>query len=308
MDENILDVIFGVKSEIECKNLCTEMDKCSWYTFFYHNSSVSHDTCTLLTQLAPLLQTSNEAISGPSDCSIEPCTLLMNGGAEGSTALMLTDTSTDVRIDVIVQDQGSCELTIFSVGAGGNAYNGGAGSGYLQYQSLTLQPGLAIINATVGEHYYPSEDTSSKVFIHQSGSLVNITAEGGQAGKGDSTFGGDGFSGGGGGFCTSDGGSDGSDGGAECNNAGYGTGEDISNYILTSWTLTPGAGGDYYSPSQYLGGGGGGGVMVNGLGPEATHYHGRGYGGGGGGFSKYGLQGVILLEVVKGQQKVHNNT
>ena len=301
MDENILDISFGVESEIECKNLCSDMDECSWYTFFYSNSSVSHDTCTLLTELVPPLETSNTAVSGPSDCSIEPCTLLLNGGAGGYKSLMLTDTKTDIRIDVIVQDLNSCELIILSVGAGGHANNGGGGSGYLKYQSLSLQPGVAIINATVGmgAHDWRVSNKSS-VSIHESGrpGIISITAEGGQDGKGDMSFGGDGYSGGGGGDCQgSSGGSNGSDGDAEeCSNAGHGTREDISEYRFTSWTLTPGAGGDYYSYSSTSCGGGGG-VMINGEGPEATQYHGRGFGGGGGFYSNHGLQGVILLEI-----------
>ena len=66
-------------------------------------------------------------------------------------------------------------------------------------------------------------------------------------------------------------------------------------YLLTTWTLAPGAGGQ-----AYVHGGGGGGVMVNGAGPESDQYHGQGYGGGGNGYGSYlyGLQGVILMELV----------
>ena len=40
--------------------------------------------------------------------------------------------------------------------------------------------------------------------------------------------------------------------------------------------------------------------MVDGAGPQASSYQGVDYGGGGGGYSgshKYGLQGVILIEI-----------
>ena len=88
------------------------------------------------------------------------------------------------------------------------------------------------------------------------------------------------------------------------NEAGSGTGEDISEYSFTAWTLSPGAGGKCYSygSSSYYYGGGGGGVMVDGLGPEASQYQGQGYGGGGNRYSSYsdGLKGVILLEVKAG--------
>ena len=78
-----------------------------------------------------------------------------------------------------------------------------------------------------------------------------------------------------------------------------GTGEDISEYTFTSFTLTPGAGGEYYYVNQYSSyGGGGGGVLVNGWGPEAKQGEGKGYGGGEGGHLRDGLRGVILLEIV----------
>ena len=37
--------------------------------------------------------------------------------------------------------------------------------------------------------------------------------------------------------------------------------------------------------------------MIDGEGPEARQYHGKGYGGGGGFYSNSGLQGLILLEI-----------
>ena len=78
------------------------------------------------------------------------------------------------------------------------------------------------------------------------------------------------------------------------------TGEDITEYTLTSWTLSPGAGGE--CALSYYGalGGGGGGVLVNGSGPDTSSYTGQGFGGGGNGHGNFaqGLPGVILLEIV----------
>ena len=55
-------------------------------------------------------------------------------------------------------------------------------------------------------------------------------------------------------------------------------------YTFTSWTLTPGAGGN--------------GNHSDGVRPEASPYHGQGYGGGGdGSYDGNGLHGIVLLEV-----------
>ena len=92
-------------------------------------------------------------------------------------------------------------------------------------------------------------------------------------------------------------GSDGGDGEeGSGGSGGRGTGQDVSLYTFTTWSLTPGAGGRVFS---YYGGGGGGGVMVDGAGPEASQYQGQGYGGGGNGYPDYGdgLPGLILLEI-----------
>ena len=86
--------------------------------------------------------------------------------------------------------------------------------------------------------------------------------------------------------------------------SGKGSGEDLSSYHLNNWRLTPGYGGaeciKVVSQLQHYGGGGGG-VLVNGDGPQRDERtQGEGYGGGGGGcaFTKEGLPGVILIEVV----------
>ena len=75
----------------------------------------------------------------------------------------------------------------------------------------------------------------------------------------------------------------------------------MTDYIFSSWTLTPGAGGKFQDDFYDNFGGGGGGVMVDGAGPQANEFQGQGYGGGGDGGGLHGLQGVILLEVVSGK-------
>ena len=90
--------------------------------------------------------------------------------------------------------------------------------------------------------------------------------------------------------------------------AGHGTGEDISSYKLTGWTLSPGTGGTYYMNGAGYIEGAGGGVLINGEGPAADKHTGEGYGGGASGISPGGVasnreavQGAILLEVEPAQ-------
>ena len=175
-------------------------------------------------------------------------------------------------------------------GIGFAAYGGGGGSGHLVYHSLQVSAGT-LLTGHVGD-----QGQSSSLIISSGDTFI---AESGEDGQG--YYGGDGYSGGGGGGGFSnvnvggDGGTDGGDGVDGYYTGGAGTGEDISLYTFTTWSLGPGAGGQH---DNY--GGGGGGLMVDGAGPQASSYQGVGYGGGGGGYSgshKYGLQGVILIEI-----------
>ena len=87
--------------------------------------------------------------------------------------------------------------------------------------------------------------------------------------------------------------------------AGNGTGENLSDYYMEHFSLTPGRGGEEYEVAPYqIVGGGGGGVLVNGEGPTRpcaqTRPHwpgGEGEGYGGGATDCTGLPGVILIEV-----------
>ena len=164
-----------------------------------------------------------------------------------------------------------------------------------------------------GVHYYPGPEApaqSSSVTFSDNGDT--ITAQSGQDGICCLGSGGDGYSGGG--TCGydygGDGGSDASDGkNGSYNNTsgGKGTGEDISHYSFSTWTLAPGPEGAayFYCPScpiqvprAYYGGGGGG-VLIDGAGPEASRYHGQGFGGGASGWWSHGdgLSDAILLEI-----------
>ena len=138
---------------------------------------------------------------------------------------------------------------------------------------------------------------------------TTITAPGGKQGTGSQPgtssqhdgVGGAGYSGGGGHETTGySGGSNGGHGqGSAVGPGGSGTGEDVTAYALSHFTLSPGQGGQGGGQGG-LWGGGGGGVLVGGAGPTRDHSQGEGYGGGGGydGSNTSGLDGVILVEVV----------
>ena len=121
----------------------------------------------------------------------------------------------------------------------------------------------------------------------------------------DSSFydGGDGYSGGSGdcdGVSPCRGGSNGGDGDDTESASGHGTHENVGDYKLDSWVLTPGAGGDGTLPCSDSSnrGAGGGGVLVDGAGPNHYVQDGEGYGGGGGYCGINGQRGVILIEVL----------
>jgi len=259
--------------------LCVENSNCSWYTYFYDSDIQFHEDCALLAELLPPLQDCEHCVTGVPNCIGQQCDLEMNG--EVSQSLMVTNTSESQSITVSgVATVESCELRILAVGGGGgyggSYHGGGAGSGYLQYRTIIVNPGT-IVTLDVGDH----EEPSTVAF----GNGYTVTAQPGQDSQGDD--GGDGYSG------TCHGGSDGGDGDDGMYVGGSGTGEDISLYVFDAWTLSPGAGG---KPYNTVDGGGGGGVLVDGAGPEADVYQGQGYGGGLGGGWYSGLQGIILIE------------
>ena len=205
-------------------------------------------------------------------------------------------TSVGQAEDILVTGLGECALTLLVVGGGGSGSGGGGGSGHLEYRSLQVTPDT-VLTARVG-----NQSEASSLAINGG---VKITAQPGQGGQVPDVGydGGSGYcGGGGGGYSSGYGGAGGSDGGAGedgyYGTGGRGSGQDVSLYTFTTWTLTPGDGGQLGHSGNYYFGGGGGGVLVDGEGPPASSLQGQGYGGGGG-LSGHGsgLPGLILLEV-----------
>jgi len=223
----------------------------------------------------------------------------MNG--EKHKALMLTSVGQTSEIKVFGWGIVTCNVTLLVVGGGGGGgyYNGGldihlggwpgggGGSGYLEYRSLQVAAGTRLL-AQVGDKGQNSNVTSPN------SSELSVTAQAGENNQG--WVGGAGYSGGGGSGggrnYGGDGGSNGGDGKGGYWSGGAGTGEDVSLYLFSAWTLGPGAGSKH---RDYIAGGGGG-ILVNGEGPQdPDHSLGAGYGGGGPS-NALGHPGVILIE------------
>ena len=286
--DNLIDSVIHVPTLEECRQLCLDVVNCSFISYFDESASPVSNFCEMFTTCDDTVKCEN-CISGPVDCSAAKCSLALDG--EENTSLMLNKTGQ--THNVTITGWGSCHLNFLLVGGGGNegGYDGGAGSGYLEYQSLQVPAGT-VLTAQVGDQRQSSSVTLS--------SGDTYTANPGQDGHGFD--GGDGYSGGGGGGWSSGsaGGTNGGDGhGGSEGSGGHGTGEDVSSFTFISWNIKAGAGGEVVHSSSGYGYGGGGGGVMNGQGPQSSPYKGQGYGGGGSGFYSYGdgMSGVILTEI-----------
>jgi len=290
IDENLVETISGVKTEVDCLELCSKSSQCTYYTYFLEEDEDSNSqTCFLLSSFLAPLQECENCVSGPEQCEgYEDCKLLLHG--EQHTFYMFEYDYYEQEFNVHIPHPfgtPQCQVRIFAVGAGGSGGNGGdnkggGGSGYFSYKTLPLSS-PTVLKVVVGDRLAVT-----------SASTVSVNGETIVAEPGfdyDSGNGGDGYSGGGAADC--DGGKDGADGisGADYN-GGHGTGEDIATILLDNFILSPG------NASRSCGselGGGGGGILVNGS--DSTSYETRGYGAGGCLYNS-GKPGVILVEVI----------
>ena len=69
MDENIIDMIDNIKSELDCKRLCSETEQCFFYTYYFQDDNLYHQLCILLTEFLYPAELSDSTTTGPSDCS-----------------------------------------------------------------------------------------------------------------------------------------------------------------------------------------------------------------------------------------------
>lgn len=292
IDNNVIDLIPDVDSDLECRNSCLAVRECSHYTYFGDRGQ-----CYLLSSLLEPINYCDNCVTGPDVCTDDDrCLFLQNGTLQKS--FMFTDTEEIINGHLLADDH--CQVRLFLVGGGGKYSGhtyGGGGSGYLKYSSITLNE-VKSIQIEVGDQGETSTVTMDG---------VTLEAGPGESDRTDGTirYGGNGYSGGGSVSCECNGGSDGGDGGGDGDThiGGKGTGEKLSSFPMDTFILSPGVGGQYYGSSF---GGGGGGVLVNGAGPQEWNVHqGQGFGGGGCHYSsdskeyvEIGLRGVILLEMV----------
>ena len=152
LDENILIMTPDVDTEVTCKQMCVQNDGCSFYTYYFESDPYFHNYCFLLSEFVHPSTECDHCKTGPPDCT-NPCTLQLNG--EFYQSLMLTNTSETQYITV--NGVASCELRFLAVGGGGKytATGGGAGSGYLQYRTINVNPGT-VISLDVGDQAEPS--------------------------------------------------------------------------------------------------------------------------------------------------------
>ena len=155
---------------------------------------------------------------------------------------------------ISVTGSGLCRLRVGAVGGGGLGDGAGAGSGYIQYQMISVAAGATVISAEVGTTAQPSAvSINGATILAKQGGDASNSGEGGS----EATVAGDGYSGGGDNGirdnCDGDGncetfvfkgGFDGGDG--EGPEGGAGTGEDVTQYTFTRWTLR------YSNISTYL--------------------------------------------------------
>ena len=296
IDENLLDFMTEVESEIDCKAQCISTPNCSYYTYFTAQDSHFPELCFLLSSLEDPVTVCPHCLTGPRDCQEEePACQLEYEGKLSSSLLMTRSGVVNIVSSTGTQD---CLLTALAVGGGGKGgeeqfldYGGGGGSGYIEYFSGSLNKDT--LDVTVGRSGEYSSVESRR------GRKV-LRAEAGVSGEGWGA--GDGYSGGGGGCCNRPlhpGGTNGGDGDGERSDRGRGNGLDVSTLSFQHFSLTPGAGGANYT------GGGGGGVLINNLGPEDWVVgQGEGWGGGGEGNTEGykgqghpGGPGVVIMEI-----------
>ena len=303
--DNLLDIITGVPTEIDCKFNCSAKPDCNVYTYFNTEDVNFPSLCFLLSQLVQPVQHCDHCSTGWPDCrntTGEICAFSVGADNTGLTSYKFTETG-DTPVNIL--SLGDCELTVVAVGGGGGSadnYRGGAGgSGYVVVSStIVTVPASELLVRVGGPGQLTSMETSEGETI--------VTAQHGGHGSDDYHYGGAGYSGGGGGGYSSgaggyssgaggEGGEDGGDGGDSSDGAlgsgGAGSGLNISSIIMEIFSLSPGAGGK--RDGRY--GGGGGGILVDNSGPQETEYDGQGYGGGGGGYHNNPGPGLVLLEI-----------
>ena len=304
LEDNVVDIIPGVEDEVDCKALCRKVTSCEAFTYHGRSDPALPSICFLLTALVEPVRPCRHCASGFPDCrniTAARCSFAVGPDATARTAFSFTALgNTSVTISPVAA-LGGCELTIVAVGGGGaqgarlpgsSPQWGGGGSGYWAGARVPVSATELVVRVGGG-----GEEST---LATGAGELLLRAPPGGDGGYSERNghFGGAGYSGGGnGGSNTGYGGQDGSDGCCGAN-AGPGSGLRLDATDLQEFTLTPGIGGEArHHANSFHYGGGGGGVLVDGAGPRAEVFDGRGYGGGMGALGGRPGPGVLLLEI-----------
>ena len=152
---NLINIVTGIQTEGECRQICQAETRCNFYT---HHSSQSRSypaTCFLLTSLQEPLSYANKDnrhfSTGSKNCDNREggCFLMTAGRETTDCALMFNQSATAVIF-------GNCSLTALAVGGGGRS---AGGSGYIVWDQITVNGSLAV-EVKVGG---PQRDTEVSV-------------------------------------------------------------------------------------------------------------------------------------------------
>ena len=77
IDENFLEGIPGVESQLDCWEHCKQNSNCRFYTYFQEEDPNSQ-TCVLLSYLMEPLQQCDHCVSGPANCEDEECAFFID--------------------------------------------------------------------------------------------------------------------------------------------------------------------------------------------------------------------------------------
>ena len=149
INNNLLDILPNVESEFICKEQCGASQDCKYYTYFTEGDA-NAKLCVLLSFLIEPFQPCENCVTGYGNCQdVQDCGLMYNG--ETYKSLKFTDPGVMINVTTTKPFLGECQLRVLAIGGGGYGYyEGGAGSGYIQYLNKPLTASSSI-SLTVGD-------------------------------------------------------------------------------------------------------------------------------------------------------------
>ena len=187
---NLIAIITDVKDEKMCDDFCQIEQGCKVYTYHPVGSPTDSEYCYLLTTLeGPIIECQeNACVSGLPNCEGSVCTYI-EGGVMFPDGIVVT--GEDKNIELL--NLGNCPSPVaVAIGDGGASFNGGAGSGYVEY--TTDLPQNAYIKMTAHPGECSLDDESDNCYDPNEGSYVRefpdnttiLTSRRGRAGDGSS--------------------------------------------------------------------------------------------------------------------------